>query len=272
MEAVTTVSCRAPAPIPSDSVPAGWSASGARPRCPLVRPAIDEPQLWSRPAEGVDRSEPDEQVVVDAAAGADERAGDEVPPADADVFEHHRSAATGELDLDVRGGVGDQDSTTEAIADGSHPTVPSDQGLDSALDVMVSAGVAWVPVTDPGRHVVGIVAMNEVIAAYQSAFTPFAAPVADTRRSSLLVEGTIAGDVPFAGTTVAGPSETPKLGNTGSTMTRRQPLDRRHLTAHGGQRCRGGPACRDSCPAVAARLIPEGGETCRDGSGPRRAR
>jgi hypothetical protein len=169
MEAVTTVSCRAPAPIPSDSVPAGWSASGARPRCPLVRPAIDEPQLWSRPAEGVDRSEPDEQVVVDAAAGADERAGDEVPPADADVFEHHRSAATGELDLDVRGGVGDQDSTTEAIADGSHPTVPSDQGLDSALDVMVSAGVAWVPVTDPGRHVVGIVAMNEVIAAHQSA-------------------------------------------------------------------------------------------------------
>jgi hypothetical protein len=54
----------------------------------------------------------------------DERAGDEVPPADADVFEHHQSAASGELDLDVRGGVGDQDSTTEAIADGSHPTVP----------------------------------------------------------------------------------------------------------------------------------------------------
>lgn len=36
------------------------------------------------------------------------------------------------------------DVTAGAIADRSYPTVPSDRGLDFALDAMVSAGVDWV--------------------------------------------------------------------------------------------------------------------------------
>ncbi|MEY2522385.1 MAG: chloride channel protein family, partial [Ilumatobacteraceae bacterium] len=60
------------------------------------------------------------------------------------------------------------DTKAGTVADRDYPTVPPEQGLDVALDVMVSAGAAWVPVID-GRKVVGIVAMNEIIAGYQRA-------------------------------------------------------------------------------------------------------
>jgi CBS domain-containing protein len=89
------------------------------------------------------------------------------------------------------------------IADVSYPTVPSDRGLDFALDVMVSAGIGWLPVVDGHHRVVGIVAMNDVIGGYQHALRRSLRLLADVRGSSVLVEAPIGETSPIAGTTVA---------------------------------------------------------------------
>ncbi len=92
--------------------------------------------------------------------------------------------------------------TAGAVADRSYPTVPSDRGLDFALDVMVSAGAGWVAAVEGGR-VVGIVAMNEIIAGYQHALRRSLHLLADVKGSSVLVEAPVSEGSPFAGTTVA---------------------------------------------------------------------
>ena len=95
------------------------------------------------------------------------------------------------------------DTTTGAAADRDYPTVQPDRGLDVALDVMVSAGTSWVPVVD-ANTVVGIVAMDEIIAGYQRALRRSLRLLAGTSGgNSVLVEATVADTSPFAGTTVA---------------------------------------------------------------------
>ena len=80
----------------------------------------------------------------------------------------------------VRAGDGWGSGRAMPAVDVSYPTVPSDQGLDFALDVMVSADVAWVPVVEGGR-VVGIVGMNEVISGYQQALRRSLRLIGDVR-------------------------------------------------------------------------------------------
>jgi len=93
-------------------------------------------------------------------------------------------------------------STAEVVADRSYPTVPPDQGLDFALDAMVSAGVGWIPVVD-GSKLAGIVAMNEVIGGYQRALRRSLRLLADVGGGSVLVEAAVSEASPFAGATVA---------------------------------------------------------------------
>jgi CIC family chloride channel protein len=137
-------------------------------------------------------------------------------PADTPVGEAHRLLEASSLPGAPVVGDGDEflgvvlrdathhagDLTARAIADLSYPTVPSDQGLDFALDAMVSAGAGWVPVVD-GPRVVGIVAMNEIISGYQHALRRSLRLLADIAGSSVLVEAPVAKASPFAGTTVA---------------------------------------------------------------------
>src|SRR5260221_10645360 len=92
--------------------------------------------------------------------------------------------------------------TAQSVADGTYPTVPPDRGLDFALDVMVSANTGWVPVVD-GNHVVGIVAMNEVMIGYQRALRRSLRLLAGGTGRSVLVEAPVGGSSPFAGATVA---------------------------------------------------------------------
>jgi H+/Cl- antiporter ClcA len=92
--------------------------------------------------------------------------------------------------------------TVAATADHSYPTVTADQGLDSALDAMVSAGITWVPVVDESK-VRGIVGMNEIIGGYQNALRSSLRRVADVKGSSVLVEATVGEHSSFAGATVA---------------------------------------------------------------------
>jgi CBS domain-containing protein len=95
------------------------------------------------------------------------------------------------------------DASSQDVIDRSYPSVPADRGMDFALDAMVSAGVDWVPVVDDRSRVVGIVAMNQVIAGYQRALRRSLHQLADVRGSSVLVEAPIGETSPFAGTTVA---------------------------------------------------------------------
>ncbi|MEP7202826.1 MAG: chloride channel protein [Ilumatobacteraceae bacterium] len=92
--------------------------------------------------------------------------------------------------------------TAAAAADRSYPSVPSDRGLDFALDAMVSAGVTWVPVVD-AEHVVGIISMSEIIAGYQRVLRRSLRLLADVTGSTVLIEATIGKASAFAGTTVA---------------------------------------------------------------------
>lgn len=86
--------------------------------------------------------------------------------------------------------------------DRSYPSVPSDRGLDFALDAMVSGGLGWIPVVDAGQ-LVGIVGMNEVIGGYQRALRRSLRLVADIHGGSVLVEARVSESSPFAGTNVA---------------------------------------------------------------------
>jgi CBS-domain-containing membrane protein len=92
--------------------------------------------------------------------------------------------------------------TAQAVADRTYPTVPSGEGLDFALDVIVSADAGWVPVLD-GSRVVGIIAMNEVIGGYQHALRRSLRLLADVTGGSVLVEAPVGEASAFAGTTVA---------------------------------------------------------------------
>jgi CBS-domain-containing membrane protein len=92
--------------------------------------------------------------------------------------------------------------TAQAVADRTFPTVPSGEGLDFALDVIVSAEAGWVPVLD-GSRVVGIIAMDDVIDGYQRALRRSLRLLADVKGSSVLVEAPVGAASAFVGATVA---------------------------------------------------------------------
>jgi CBS domain-containing protein len=96
----------------------------------------------------------------------------------------------------------DDDVTAGSLADRSYPTVSPGQGLDDALDVMVSANTNWIPVVDRNR-VVGIVGMNEVVSGYQSALRRSLRHLANINGNSTLIETAIGEHSAFAGKTVA---------------------------------------------------------------------
>ena len=91
---------------------------------------------------------------------------------------------------------------TGTAADRDYPTVTPDKGLDVALDVMVSAGCAWLPVVE-GHNVVGIVALNEIIVGHQRALRRSLRLLAGANGSSVLVEAPVADTSVFVSTTVA---------------------------------------------------------------------
>lgn len=69
----------------------------------------------------------------------------------------------GMVDRERLGGEG----TVDEFADGEYPTVSVGTRLDAALDVLVSSGVSWLPVTDEHHRVAGVVGMSEIIASYR---------------------------------------------------------------------------------------------------------
>jgi CBS domain-containing protein len=97
---------------------------------------------------------------------------------------------------------GDHDTTAASLAEATYPVVSSDQGLDEALDAMVSAGKNWIPVIDDHR-VRGIVGMSEIIDGYQDALRQSMRRLGEVSGRSLVVEATIGERSPFAGATVA---------------------------------------------------------------------
>jgi CBS domain-containing protein len=98
--------------------------------------------------------------------------------------------------------VDDDGVTGRAAADASYPTVSSDASLDSALDVMVSAGVNWIPVLERDR-VAGVIAMTEVIGGYQTALRRALRLLTGVTGTAVLMEATVGVHSPFAGVRVA---------------------------------------------------------------------
>jgi CBS domain-containing protein len=88
------------------------------------------------------------------------------------------------------------------ILDPDYPTVPVDGTLDFVLDALVSSDVGWVPALD-GRQIAGIVAMHEVIAAYQRALRRSLHLLAGAVGSTTLVEATVGPGSGFDGVTIA---------------------------------------------------------------------
>jgi H+/Cl- antiporter ClcA len=139
-----------------------------------------------------------------------------VVPADTPVDEARRLLAASQLPgapvvasddefvgvLVVDGSQPEENVTAQAAADPTYPTVPSGEGLDFALDAIVSADAGWVPVLD-GSRVVGIIAMKEIISGYQLALRRSLRLLADVTGSSVLVEAPVGEASAFAGTTVA---------------------------------------------------------------------
>ena len=97
---------------------------------------------------------------------------------------------------------GDGVARAEALADATYPSVPVDGSLDFALDALVSSGAGWVPVLR-ARAVVGIVAMQEIIAAYQRGLRRSLRLLAGAAGSTALVEATVGSGSAFDGVTVA---------------------------------------------------------------------
>jgi Trk K+ transport system NAD-binding subunit len=68
---------------------------------------------------------------------------------------------------------------------------------------MVSAGIGWISVVDERSRVVGIVAMNQVVAGYQRALRRSLHQLADIKGSAVLIEAPVGEASAFGGTTVA---------------------------------------------------------------------
>jgi hypothetical protein len=91
--------------------------------------------------------------------------------------------------------------TARAAADSSYPFVSSEASLDSALDVMVSAGTNWVPVLERDR-IVGVIAMSEVIGGYQTALRRTLRLLTGVTGRAVLMEASVREGSRFDGTTV----------------------------------------------------------------------
>jgi CBS domain-containing protein len=95
----------------------------------------------------------------------------------------------------------DDDTTAGSLADRTHPTVSVDHSLDVALDTLVSAGITWAPVTE-GRVLRGIIAITDIIAAYQRGLRRSQHLLADLTGTAVIVEAVVDAQSPFAGTPV----------------------------------------------------------------------
>lgn len=85
------------------------------------------------------------------------------------------------------------------LADVEAMTVPSDAGLDAAVDAIPSSKGGWVPVLDDAMGVVGIISNRELVRGWQSAMSESVSRLARAVGSTNLVDATVAPRSPAMG-------------------------------------------------------------------------
>ena len=83
------------------------------------------------------------------------------------------------------------DGPVDEAADREYPTVSVDKRLDAGLDVLVSAGVVWIPVTNRQRRMVGVIGMSEVITAYREALRRNLERLSQASQATALITATV---------------------------------------------------------------------------------
>ena len=108
----------------------------------------------------------------------------------------------GSVDVD-RLARADPDELVRALTDGSISAVPDDATLDAVVEVFATEHVAWVPVLDADRRIVGIVGTADLIGAYRRSLTGSLRSLRSIFSGSILVENEVGPASAMSGRTIA---------------------------------------------------------------------
>lgn len=93
--------------------------------------------------------------------------------------------------------------TVGRAADPEAVTVSAEAGLDAALEALATSKGDWVPVLDPGLHVVGIVGTSDLVRGYRLSLRASMRRLGRAAKGSVFVEQVVAEGAPAAGRTLA---------------------------------------------------------------------
>jgi hypothetical protein len=124
--------------------------------------------------------------------------------------------------------------TVGGLADPEAITLPSEAGLDAAVDALPASSGGWVPVLDDRMHVLGIISIPELIQACRQTMRTSWSEIVNAASNTELIEGFIARGAPADGRSVTDlelPPGTIVLPATNKSGALRFPDATDHLTA-----------------------------------------
>jgi CIC family chloride channel protein len=89
-----------------------------------------------------------------------------------------------------------------SVVDGRSAAVPIEATLDAVVEIFATDHASWVPVLDPGRRVVGIIATGDLVRAYRHSLTTSLRSLRSIFSASMLVEETAHAGSPIVGRSV----------------------------------------------------------------------
>ena len=155
--------------------------------------SVKASEVMSPPRLVLDRS----RTIGEAAASLSERGLRGAPVVGAG------SAFLGVIQTETLAPDREEDRLDDGAIDGDYPVARGDSTLDGALDLLVSANVSWLPVLDERRHLIGILAMTDVIRGYRTALRRNLRMLSSVPRGTTLVQECVADESPFSGRTIA---------------------------------------------------------------------
>jgi H+/Cl- antiporter ClcA len=108
----------------------------------------------------------------------------------------------GSVDIDLVARA-DPDEPVGSLADGSVSAVPNDATLDAVVEIFATDHVAWVPVLDAERRIVGVVGTADLIGAYRHSLAGSLRSLRSIFSGSILVEEEARSGSAVAGRTIA---------------------------------------------------------------------
>jgi H+/Cl- antiporter ClcA len=96
----------------------------------------------------------------------------------------------GSVDVDLVASA-DPEGRVGSLTDGHHSSVPDDATLDAVVEIFSTEHVAWVPILDAERRIVGIVSTADLIGAYRHSLAASLRSLRSIFSGSILVEGEV---------------------------------------------------------------------------------